>query len=1103
MRTITLTYDSTTRRLSADDLTGGTVVDNASTVLTVEGLPEGEASVLWGVQVRDEEGAYYPFSDLDDSGSAPIPGGVLRWCNGGRLPVALRILHDDGTVESSVNRVTLAVTVYPDSVDSVAEVMGDKVMMYGDSWAWQERWTYDKDAVAIWDGSLWLSLKDGNAGNEPAYDSEWWIMVDRDIPSDDLPLMDGTASPGESRRWSRGDHVHPTDTTRASVDALQAEAEERARQDQALHDRVDTMATAESLAEEVQARKDADAALGGRIDGEEQARAQADTALGVRIDGEASARQQADQAEAQARQEADQTLQQAIDAEEQARISADQTLQADIDTRALQTALDAEESARQQADSALQADVDSRIPRSLPSSIVQDVTVAQTPTAVTLTLDRVDPDTGAGADQVRSLPVASASQAGVMSSAQVTQLQQASGDIEMLKGQSARYTVHLDTETPTQEQLQAAYDAITPAPPSPPKDGTTLLDLTYDKEYTWFATSSQWVDRGQTVVSLATQASPGIVQGADADGKIYVEGDGTMSVKGWDAVKDGIANNASAIGTEASARQSGDAELQQQISAEASARQSADATLQQNINQKVPVIRRVNGKELSADITITKSDVGLGSVDNTSDLAKPISTATQQALDAKADASALTAEAAARQQADNALQADIDTKQATVTGGATTILTANLTANRALISSSAGKVAASAVTATELAYLDGVTSGIQAQLNAKVPKAWPTSDAGKFLAIASDGQVEAIASSVEVSFADIKGDATDNASLASALNAKVPTSRTVNGKALSANITLGKGDVGLGNVDNTSDLNKPISTATQNALNAKADDSDVVHKSGAETIGGLKTFTSNLKVTKSNPQLLLSSSEVSIDNPPTSWTRLSAIYDTDSSGKILHSISGGVNGSTVNLDIYIATLRAGELISDGFRLFATADRTFATCPDIPLTAASNEIINARTLNQWPSIVRTVGNQTISGTKTFTAYPIVTNSWALLSRNDNYTIGSDSTYTARHIRFVDANGDLMSSIRSEAAGNAADASRVNDTVISDYGPNGKVCNLRLRITDSGEAQALLTQPVADCKDDQIVTAGWVKARVHVSDTEPTASDGVDGDIWMVY
>ena len=36
-------------------------------------------------------------------------------------------------------------------------------------------------------------------------------------------------------------------------------------------------------------------------------------------------------------------------------------------------------------------------------------------------------------------------------------------------------------------------------------------------------------------------------------------------------------------------------------------------------------------------------------------------------------------------------------------------------------------------------------------------------------------------------------------------------------------VTLVKGDVGLGNVDNTTDLNKPISTSTQTALDAKAD----------------------------------------------------------------------------------------------------------------------------------------------------------------------------------------------------------------------------------------------------------------------------------------
>lgn len=49
----------------------------------------------------------------------------------------------------------------------------------------------------------------------------------------------------------------------------------------------------------------------------------------------------------------------------------------------------------------------------------------------------------------------------------------------------------------------------------------------------------------------------------------------------------------------------------------------------------------------------------------------------------------------------------------------------------------------------------------------------------------------------------------------------VPTTRTVNGHALSANVAVTKTDVGLGNVDNTSDANKPVSTATKTALDGK------------------------------------------------------------------------------------------------------------------------------------------------------------------------------------------------------------------------------------------------------------------------------------------
>ena len=51
------------------------------------------------------------------------------------------------------------------------------------------------------------------------------------------------------------------------------------------------------------------------------------------------------------------------------------------------------------------------------------------------------------------------------------------------------------------------------------------------------------------------------------------------------------------------------------------------------------------------------------------------------------------------------------------------------TAGRALISDSAGRPTVSAVTTTELGYLDGVTSSIQTQLNSKAGKSVATTSA--------------------------------------------------------------------------------------------------------------------------------------------------------------------------------------------------------------------------------------------------------------------------------------------------------------------------------------------------------------------------------------
>ena len=101
----------------------------------------------------------------------------------------------------------------------------------------------------------------------------------------------------------------------------------------------------------------------------------------------------------------------------------------------------------------------------------------------------------------------------------------------------------------------------------------------------------------------------------------------------------------------------------------------------------------------------------------------------QTALDAKATSNALTSGLAGKQDVitdgdltiarTDGLQTALDAKQATVTGAATTIVSSDLTVSRALTSNGSGKVAVSDVTATELGYLDGVTSSIQTQLDAK------------------------------------------------------------------------------------------------------------------------------------------------------------------------------------------------------------------------------------------------------------------------------------------------------------------------------------------------------------------------------------------------
>lgn len=115
----------------------------------------------------------------------------------------------------------------------------------------------------------------------------------------------------------------------------------------------------------------------------------------------------------------------------------------------------------------------------------------------------------------------------------------------------------------------------------------------------------------------------------------------------------------------------------------------------------------------------------------------------------------------------SAIQTQLNGKQANISGAATTIVSADLTADRVLISNAGGKVAVSTVTPTELGYLSGVTSGIQTQLGAittslagKVDKLADKPTAGTYAKVTINAEGQVTAGQAQIAVADISDIAT-------------------------------------------------------------------------------------------------------------------------------------------------------------------------------------------------------------------------------------------------------------------------------------------------------------------------------------------------------
>jgi len=212
--------------------------------------------------------------------------------------------------------------------------------------------------------------------------------------------------------------------------------------------------------------------------------------------------------------------------------------------------------------------------------------------------------------------------------------------------------------------------------------------------------------------------------------------------------------------------------------------------------------------------SVTKSQVGLSNVDNTSDISKPVSTATQTALDTLE--TSITKLIPTEATETNKL-ADKDFVNSSIST-ATATFKGTFASTTALPTTDVDNNDYAFVTSTDTAgntlynryKYDGDAWAFEYSLN-------NSSFTSEQWAAIQSGITTTLVTQITTNQTDIASEVTNRTTADTTLQNTL-TSHTFN---ISNPHSVTKTQVGLGNVDNTSDLNKPISTATQTALDTK------------------------------------------------------------------------------------------------------------------------------------------------------------------------------------------------------------------------------------------------------------------------------------------
>jgi len=345
---------------------------------------------------------------------------------------------------------------------------------------------------------------------------------------------------------------------------------------------------------------------------------------------------------------------------------------------------------------------------------------------------------------------------------------------------------------------------------------------------------------------------------------------------------------------------------------------------------------------------ITKSMVGLANVDNTTDANKPVSTATQTALDAKATTAALTA----HEEDTTNIHGIANTANLETTTGAQTKATAAQnaaatytdTAINALTTSDieegtnqyfTNERAQDAVgnnVGNGIAYND-TTAAISVKLgtgvefdgsgNVKITDAVTTNTGTQTL---TNKTINTASNDITVVAADIS-DVTSSAAelnvldgitasttelnyvdgVTSAIQTQLDAKASLAGATFTGTVNgISKSMVGLGNVDNTADTAKPVSTAQQSALDAK------LSLTGGTLTGALTLSaapTADLQAaTKAYVDNLATGIKVKTPVIAATVGNLAGTYDNGTAGlgatltKASNGAIGTIDGATVAVD---------------------------------------------------------------------------------------------------------------------------------------------------------------------------------------------------------